>query len=103
MKIPKAINRYCPFCRKHTQHKVSIAKKKTPGASHPLSHGSKKRREFGKGMGNLGTKGSKPAMSKWKQSGKKLTKKTDFRYQCTVCNKQHSQRKGKRAKKVELI
>ncbi len=103
MKIPKTVKRHCPFCKKHTQHKVSIAKKKTPGSAHPLSHGSKKRREFGKGMGNLGTKGSKPALTKWKRTGKKLTKKTDFRYECSVCKKQHSQRKGIRAKKVELI
>lgn len=103
MKIPKSVKRHCPFCNKHTDHKVSQAKKRPPGAAHPLSHGSKQRREFGKGYGNLGTRGSKPAQSKWKRMGKKLTKKTDFRYACTVCKKMHAQRGGIRAKKVELI
>ncbi|RJQ16834.1 50S ribosomal protein L44e [Candidatus Woesearchaeota archaeon] len=103
MKRAKSVRRHCPFCKKHTEHKVSIAKKKTPGSAHPLSHGSKKRRGFGKGFGNLGTRGSKPALTKWKRTGKKLTKKTDFRYECSVCKKQHVQHYGKRAKKVELI
>jgi large subunit ribosomal protein L44e len=102
MKVPKQIKRHCPYCKKHTLHKVSIAKKKTPGSAHPLSKGSQKRRGFGKGQGNLGTRGSKPALSKFKMTGKKQTKKTDFRYECTVCKKQHVQRKGKRTKKIEL-
>ena len=103
MKLPKQVQRYCPYCKKHTAHKVTMAKKKTKGTTHPLSHGSEKRREFGKGMGNLGTKGSKPALSKWKRTGKKLTKKIDLRYECSVCKKKHSQRKGIRSKKLELI
>jgi large subunit ribosomal protein L44e len=102
MKIPKQVKRHCPYCKKHTQHKVTIAKKKTPGSSHPLSKGSQKRRYFGKGVGNLGTHGSKPALSKFKMTGAKQSKKTDFRYECSVCKKQHVQRKGKRAKKIEL-
>jgi large subunit ribosomal protein L44e len=103
MKVPKTIKRLCPRCKKHTEHKVTIAKKKTPGSAHPLSKGSQKRRDFGKGMGNLGTRGSKPALSKFKMTGKKQTKKTDFRYQCSVCQKQQTQRRGIRAKKVELV
>lgn len=102
MKVPKNINRYCPHCKKHTSHKVSQAKKRTPGAAHPLSKGSQKRRDFHKGMGNLGTRGSKPALSKFKMTGSKQTKKSDFRYQCSECHKQHGQRKGKRARKIEL-
>jgi len=27
MKLPKLVNRYCPFCRKHTEHKVTQSKK----------------------------------------------------------------------------
>jgi large subunit ribosomal protein L44e len=102
MKMPKQVNRLCPYCRKHTPMKVTIAKKKTPGSAHPLSKGSQIRRDFGHGHGNLGTHGSKPALSKFKMTGKKQTKKTDFRFECSVCKKQHVQRKGKRAKKVEL-
>ncbi len=103
MKKPKEINRLCPFCRKHTKHIVSQAKRKAKGSAHPLSIGSKVRtklRGFWKGTGNLG-KYSKPP--KPKMVGKKTSKKTDFRYTCSVCKKTHAQKKGIRAKKVELI
>jgi large subunit ribosomal protein L44e len=103
MKIPKEIMRLCPFCKKHTKHAVSQAKRKAPGSTHPLSKGAKSRTGFGKGTGNLGKIGSKPPITKWKSTGKKITKKTDFRYKCNVCKKSHAQKKGIRAKKVELI
>lgn len=101
MKMPKAVKRYCPFCRKHTEHKVMQAKKKAPSS---LSHGSKiraRRRGRARGTGNLG-RYSKPAITKWKMTGKKSTKKTDLRYECSVCKKQHAQRKGFRSKKIEF-
>ncbi|RLE44266.1 50S ribosomal protein L44e [Candidatus Woesearchaeota archaeon] len=104
MKIPKTINRYCPYCRKKTEHKVIQAKRKTPGSAHPLSRGGKirtKLRGEWRGHGNLG-KYSKGAMSKWKRYGKKISKKVDLRFQCKECGKMHTKRKTKRAKKVEL-
>ncbi len=103
MKIPKEMKRHCPFCKKHTIHTVSQAKRKAKGSKRPLGKGSKirtKLRGFWKGTGNLG-KYSKPP--KPKMVGKKLTKKTDFRYTCRECKKTHAQKKGIRAKKVELI
>jgi len=103
MKVPKEMNRHCPKCNKHTGHKVSIAKKRAKGSTHPLSKGSKIRtllRGRWRGMGNLG-KYSKPP--KPKMVGKKLSKKTDFRYTCKVCGKSHSQKSGIRAKKVEMV
>jgi large subunit ribosomal protein L44e len=103
MKIPKLIKRYCPHCKKHTEHKVSMAKKKTPGSTHPLGKSAKKRRGFGKGMGNLGTRGSKPPLTGWKMTGKKGSKKTDLRYECKVCKKTHTQREGFRSKKIEFV
>ena len=30
MKLPKNANRFCPYCRKHTQHRISLNKKKNP-------------------------------------------------------------------------
>ena len=104
MKMPKIVNRYCPKCKKHTEHKITVSKRKTPGSSHPMSYGGKKRarlRGVARGHGNLG-RYSKPAISKWKMTGKKASKKTDFRYTCKKCNKAHVQRKGFRAKKVEF-
>jgi large subunit ribosomal protein L44e len=102
MKIKKAIKRYCPYCKKHTEHKVSQNKKKNPSS---LTYGSKvraRRRGKARGYGNLG-RYSKPAISKFKMTGKKQTKKTDLRYECTVCKKSHIQAYGIRAKRVEFV
>ncbi len=104
MKIPKEMKRHCPYCKKHTEQKVAASKKKTPGTAHPLAKYSKKRRGFGKGHGNLGKFGSKPAITKFKMTGKKTSKKTDLRYECKVCKKQHvANSKGVRSKKVEFV
>ncbi|MFH0870533.1 MAG: 50S ribosomal protein L44e [archaeon] len=103
MKVKKTVKRYCPFCKKHTEQKVSLAKKKGRNATHPLSRGSVsrlKRRGLRRGFGNLG-RFSKPP--KPKMTGKKLSKKTDFRYTCKDCNKTLSQRSGFRSKKIELV
>lgn len=80
-----------------------LAKKKAKSSAHPLSFGSKKKtmmRGEWRGHGNLG-KYSKPP--KPKMVGKKLSKKTDFRYTCAICKKTHMQSQGIRAKKVELV
>lgn len=101
MKLPKTMKRYCPYCKKHTEHKVMQSKKKGPGS---LTYGSKYRaRKRGKarGFGNLG-RYSKPAITKWKMTGKKSTKKTDLRYECKECKKSHMQKQGFRAKRIEF-
>lgn len=95
---------FCRVCKKHTEHTVQLSKKKTPSSAHPMSHGSKFRmalRGKSTGTGNKGRM-SKGAMSGWKMYGKKATKKTDFRFTCKVCKKTSVQRKGFRAKKVEM-
>ena len=100
MKFPKSKNRYCPFCKKHTEHKVSQTKK---GQTSSMSFGAKQRmrkRGRARGKGNLG-KLSKGALSGWKRYGKKSSKKTDLRYECSVCKKSHAQKKGFRAKRIE--
>jgi large subunit ribosomal protein L44e len=101
MKLPKTTKRYCPYCKKHTEHKILQSKKK-PASS--LKRGSKvrmRKRGRARGQGNIG-KISKGAMTKWKRYGKKPTKKTDLRYECKECKKQHTQRKGFRAKRIEF-
>ncbi len=103
MKVPKLKKRHCPYCKKHTEHKVTSAKRRTPGSSRPLAKSAKCRTGFGKGCGNLGKYGSKPAIGSFKMTGKKTTKKTDFRYECKECKKSHSQNKGFRAKRIEFI
>jgi large subunit ribosomal protein L44e len=104
MKIPKTRRTHCPFCRKQTEHKVTEAKRKTPGSRHPLGYGSRIRAKR-RGRLSIGNKGkySKPPISKWKMAGKKSSKKTDFRFQCTVCKKIHTQRFGIRTKRVEFV
>ena len=102
MKVPKLLKRLCPNCKKHTEHKVAQAKRRTAGASKPLGKFAKKRAGFGKGCGNLGKYGSKPAVGKFKLTGKKTSKKTDFRYECKECKKSHVQKKGFRAKRIEF-
>ena len=101
MKLPKITKRDCPYCKKHTEHNITFTKKKNPSS---LTYGSKTRarkRGRARGRGNLG-RYSKPAISKFKMTGKKSTKKTDLRYECRVCKKMHVQRKGFRAKKIEF-
>jgi len=102
MKMPKIMNRLCPFCKKHTEHKVTQAKRRAPNSAKPLGKSAKPRTGFGKGAGNLGKYGSKPAIGAFKMTGKKTSKKTDLRYQCVICKKSHGQAKGFRAKKLEL-
>ena len=102
MKIPKIVKRYCKHCRKHTEQKVAQNKKHAPSS---LSRGSKyraRKRGRARGIGNLG-RYSKPAVTKFKRTGAKNTKKTDLRFTCTTCNKSMTQPFGFRAKKVEFI
>ncbi len=105
MKVPKLIKRHCPHCKKHSEHKVLESKRRARNQTHPMSVGSTHRvraRGLRRGAGSLG-RYSKPAIAKWKLTGKKSTKKSDFRYECSVCKKQHIQSSGIRAKKIEII
>ena len=102
MKLPKNRRTYCPHCKKHTECKVFQVKKGQPNA---LTYGSKTRAKMrgqARGFGNLG-RYSKPAVSKFKMTGKKQTKKTDLKYQCLECKKFHLQNKGFRAKRLEIV
>ncbi|MFP4118692.1 MAG: 50S ribosomal protein L44e [Candidatus Woesearchaeota archaeon] len=105
MKIPKIQRRHCPYCNKHTEHKVTSAKRRPRGSANPLGQFSNKRlraRGERRGQGGLG-RYSKPAIKKWKMTGRKMTTKTDLRYECQECKKQHVQAGGIRTKKVDII
>lgn len=100
MKIPKKTNRYCPYCRKKTGQKIKVVG--TGFQRGTLTRGAKfraKLRGLGRGIGNLGKWGSKPAQSKFKRKSK-TTKKTNLLYTCEVCGKGKYQKKGKRAGKI---
>lgn len=103
MKLPKTRRMYCKKCKKHTVHKISEAKKKTPNSRHPMSYGSKKRaKRRGKmGLGSMG-RYSKPPLSKFKMTGKKQSKKVDLRYTCGECKKIFTAGKAWRAKRIEF-
>jgi len=95
MKIPKKINRYCPYCKKKTEQKIKLVS--TGGKRGTLTRGSKSRarlRGQSRGIGNKG-KYSKPAVSKFKRKSK-TTKKTNIMYTCTECKKSKYQKKGQR-------
>jgi len=67
MKIPKKTNRYCPYCRKKTGQKIKLVS--TGAKRGTLTRGSISRaklRGLGRGIGNKGKWGSKPAISKHK-------------------------------------
>ncbi len=103
MKIPKIIKRYCPYCKKHTAHKIVNQKNKGLNKAHTQSFYSTTRlrkRGSRRGHGNLG-RYSKKAIGQWKRTGAKSSKKTDFRYTCETCKKTHMQRAGTRSKKIE--
>lgn len=97
MKVPKIVNRYCPYCNKKTKHKIKLVG--TGFQRGTLTRGSiarAKSRGLGHGIGNKGKWGSKPPVSKFKRKSK-TTKKTNLLYICDVCGKAHYQKKGKRA------
>jgi large subunit ribosomal protein L44e len=103
MKIPKTTKRYCPYCRKHTEHKISDVSSGHKRSA--LKRGSIERarkRGLGRGYGNLGKWGSKPPITKWKRKTKS-TKKTNLMFTCSVCKKSHMQKKGKRTSKLQII
>ena len=84
---------------------LAEAKKRTRSTAHPMSRGSNSRmsaRGLRRGYGNY-NKYSKPAISKFKRTGAKISKKTDLRFKCNVCNKILVQDHGIRTKKVELV
>ncbi len=91
MKIPKIQRKYCPKCRKHTQHTVEEAKRK------PRKQASKSQRRF---LRKLKGYGSFPKENP--KGREKPTRKLDLRYKCKECGKKHSIGEGFRIKKFEL-
>lgn len=102
MKFPKKVMRFCKFCKKRTEQKLSIVGAgRKRGAMKRGSIERARKRGLGRGFGNLGKWGSKPPITAWKRKTKS-TKKTNILYTCTVCNKSILQKKGIRTKKMIL-
>ena len=92
MKFPKKIKTYCPFCNKHTEHEVEIAKKRPRGT---MTHGMRRFNRKLEGYGSFPKENPK--------GREKPTKKLDLRYKCLNCGKKHMRGFGWRAKKFELV
>lgn len=104
MKLPKQVRRHCPYCNKHTLHTTKEAKRRGRNKAHPMSRGSRKRvekRGQWRGTGNQG-RFSRPPVGARKMTGQKTSSRTDLRYQCKECGKQHVQKRSLRARKVEI-
>ncbi len=100
MKIPKTVNRFCPYCNEKTKQKVKLVG--TGFRRGTQTRGAKYRaklRGLGRGIGNKGKWGSKPPITKNKRKSK-TNKKTNIMYTCEKCGKSKYQKKGKRAGKV---
>ncbi len=91
MIIPKTQKRYCPFCKKHTEHTVEEAKRK------PRRTLAKGQRRY---LRKLAGYGSFPKENP--KGREKPTRKLDFRYVCKECKKKHTVGKGFRIKKTEF-
>lgn len=102
MKIPKTTKRFCPYCNARTEQKV---KQVSSGARRSsLKRGGitrAKLRGLGRGIGNKGKWGSKPAVTKFKRKTK-TTKKTQIMYTCSKCGKSKNQKEGKRVGKLVI-
>jgi len=90
MKVPRQINCYCPYCKKHTPHKVEQVKK------HKASELKWGQRRFRRVI--AGYRGYPRPLPKGRE---KPTRRVNLRYRCTQCGKEHLQ-PGVRAKRLEI-
>ncbi len=98
MKIPKKIVRYCPYCRKHTEHIINIAHKSKRSA---LKSGQRRRSRIKVGHGDGGHYSKKP-IKNWARNAK-VTPAKDANLQCVECKKKIPVKGGFKAKAFEII
>lgn len=91
MILPKLQRRFCPYCKKHTEHIVEIAKRKQ---RRKLAKSQRRFLRKLKGYGSFPKENPK--------GREKPTKKLDLRYKCNECGKKHTIGKGFRVKKIEF-
>lgn len=90
MKIKSELRKYCPRCKTHTPHSVSIYKK---GKDRSMAEGSRRMERKHKGYGSF----PKPIQKRFA----KTTKKTVLKYKCNECDYTF-QSKSMRLKKVDI-
>lgn len=93
MNVPKTQRRFCPFCRKHTEHdikRVGVGKIKRL-----LASGQRRFKRKMRGYGSFPK--SNP------RDRAKPTRKLDLNFKCKQCGKSHNIGKGFRVKKFEVV
>jgi large subunit ribosomal protein L44e len=90
MQKPRRIKRYCPTCKKHTEHTVDKIKKRKASE---LKQGQRRFRRVTSGY--RGFPRPKP------EGREKTSRRISVKYMCTVCKKSH-QPPTQRAKKFEI-
>ena len=98
MKIPSEMRTLCPFCNKHTVHKVHIEKIRQRSGGKTI--GARRQARHTRGYGNKGRYSKRPVASRNMRT--KTTRKTDLRLKCVDCGKQII-RSRPRAKRVEIL
>ena len=104
MKIPKTTKRFCPYCKKQTQQKIKLVGTGFKRGSMTRGGGKirAKLRGLGRGIGNLGKWGSKPAQTKHKRKTK-TTKKPNIMYTCNECKKSKYRKSQKNKRTGRLL
>ena len=91
MKIPQSMRTFCPRCKTHTDHAVSLYKAgKRRGAKQGERHQARRKKGYG---------GQKFPLQ---HNQAKVTKKLSLMLKCGECN-YILQRKGIRLKKLEVV
>ena len=90
MKVPKTLTTYCPKCRNHTEHNISLYKK---GRDRPLAKGNRRYARKNEGYGGQ----RDPRQRKTA----KTTKKQVLILKCSTCS-HLIERLGIRLKKLEI-
>jgi len=91
MKVPREIRTYCPRCRKHTVHTVTLYK---PGKRRTLAAGQRRYLAKLKGYGSK----RKPEQKRTA----KVTKKQVLKLKCKECGYTRH-REGIRIRKLEIV
>ncbi len=91
MRFPKQVRTYCPRCRTHTKHSVTIYK---GGKRRTLSEGQRRYLRKQEGYGSK----RKPEQKRFA----KVTKKTSLKLKCSQCGYTYHT-EGIRVKKFELV
>ena len=90
MKMVKTVNTYCPKCKKHVEHSVSLYRK---GRDRSVAEGNRRYTRKQEGYGGQ----RKPKQHRTA----KTTKKQTFLLKCNVCN-YTIQKMGIRLRKMEI-